>query len=187
MISERTAPSSTLKLYQYWQFTRKPEPKFSELDAVAELEGTLASVLRLRLAADVPVGAFLSGGIDSSLIAAMISRNLGVELQTFNIGFENPEYDESGFAKNVAQHIGTRHHEHIVSESDMLKLVPKMAEVYSEPFADSSQIPTYLLCQMARQEVTVALSGDAADELFFGYTRYQRIQSRWEKISRLPR
>lgn len=172
---------------QYWQFQRQPNASLSESDAVNELEDTLANVLDMQLAADVPVGTFLSGGIDSSLVTAMISRNLGVDVSTFSIGFEHPDYDESGFAKNVARHLGTNHHEHIFSEADMLDLVPKMAAVYSEPFADSSQIPTYLLCQMARQKVTVALSGDAADELFFGYSRYQKTLRRWQKVKHVPR
>ena len=171
---------------QYWQFQRQPNSHFSESDAVRILEGTLANVLDMQLAADVPVGTFLSGGIDSSLVTAMISQNLGVDVSTFSIGFEHQDFDESGFAKNVAQHLGTNHHEHIFSEADMLDLVPKMAAVYSEPFADSSQIPTYLLCQMARQKVTVALSGDAADELFFGYSRYQKTLRRWQIVKRLP-
>ncbi len=171
---------------QYWQFQRQPNSDLSESDAVRILEDTLANVLDMQLAADVPVGIFLSGGIDSSLVTAMISQNLGVDVSTFSIGFEHPDYDESGFAKNVAQHLGTNHHEHIFLEADMLDLVPKMAAVYSEPFADSSQIPTYLLCQMAKQEVTVALSGDAADELFFGYSRYQKTLQRWQIVKRLP-
>jgi asparagine synthase (glutamine-hydrolysing) len=172
---------------QYWQFHRKPNASFSESGAVEVFEDTLANVLEMQLAADVPVGTFLSGGIDSSLITAMISQNLGVDVSTFSIGFEHPDYDESGFSEKVAQHLGTNHYEHIFSEADMLDLVPKMAAVYSEPFADSSQIPTYLLCQMARQNVTVALSGDAADELFFGYSRYQKTLRRWQKVKRVPR
>ena len=175
------------EIVRYWRFDRQPNSSLSDSDAVNKLEDTLAEVLDMQLAADVPVGAFLSGGIDSSLITAMISRNLGVDVNTFSIGFEHPDYDESGFAKNVAQHLGTSHHEHIVSESDMLELVPRMAAVYSEPFADSSQIPTYLLCQIARQKVTVAVSGDGADELFFGYSRYQKTLRRWQKVERIPR
>ena len=171
---------------QYWKFQQGQKKHLQNIDVAAELEKTLTEALELQLAADVPVGTFLSGGIDSSLITAMIRQKLGVKASTFSIGFDVPEFDESGHARKIADYLGTNHHEHIFTESDMLDLVPKMAEVYAEPFADSSQIPTYLLCQIAKQEVTVALSGDAGDELFFGYSRYLKTLKRWQKVKRLP-
>lgn len=154
-------------------------------DLVNELEQLLHNVLSEQLIADVPVGTFLSGGIDSSLITA-IAANLNPNINSFTIGFSSKEFNEAEYAKAVAQHLGTTHVEHYVTEQDLLNTVNLIPEIYSEPFADSSQIPTLLVSQLARRHVTVALSGDGADELFGGYTRYSLAQSYWQKLSRLP-
>lgn len=154
-------------------------------DAVNKLEQLLHNVLSEQLIADVPVGTFLSGGIDSSLITA-IAANINPKINSFTIGFSSKEFNEAEYAKAVAQHLGTSHVEHYVTEQDLLNTINLIPEIYSEPFADSSQIPTLLVSQLARRHVKVALSGDAADELFGGYTRYSLAQSYWQKLSRMP-
>jgi asparagine synthase (glutamine-hydrolysing) len=157
----------------------------SEDDAVAEIEALLADSVRLRLISDVPLGLFLSGGIDSPLIAAMMQREAG-SVSTFTIGFEGMP-SEAPFAAAVARHLGTRHTEAILGADEVLDMVPLMASLYDEPLGDSSAIPTYLVSRMARQHVTVALSGDGGDELFGGYHRYflgQRVSDRVERVPR---
>src|SRR5262249_29146544 len=134
----------------------------------------------LRLQADVPVGAFLSGGIDSSLIAALMQEQTGGAVKTFTIRFENPAYDEADHAAAVARHLRTDHDEQTCGDREMLALVDRLPEIFDEPFADSSAIPTYLVSKVARERVTVALSGDGGDELFFGYPRYRyHADSAW--------
>lgn len=158
----------------------------SEQDYLQQLEQLLKAAVKRQMMADVPLGAFLSGGIDSSLIVALMQSQSDKPIKTFSIGFKQKEFDEAVFAAKVAEHLGTEHRELYVSEQDILALVPKLAEIYDEPFADSSQLPTYLVCQMARQHVTVALSGDAGDELFCGYSRYTLALGLWQRISKLP-
>jgi asparagine synthase (glutamine-hydrolysing) len=144
----------------------------SELEAAAELERRLSTAVASQLLADVGVGALLSGGIDSStVVALMAARDVGVT-KTFTIGFHESEYDETSHARVVANYLGTEHHEFIVTAQDAFNAIPELSTIYDEPFADSSQIPTYLVSKLARQHVTVALSGDGGDELFAGYNRY---------------
>lgn len=140
--------------------------------AADELEEVLRDAVRIRLRSDVPYGALLSGGIDSSLIVALMQQEAKQPISTFTIGFKEKSHDESIFARAIANHIGTRHAEKILCAQDVIELVPKIASLHDEPFADSSSIPTFLLAQFVRSHVKVALSGDGGDELFGGYPRY---------------
>ncbi len=158
----------------------------SDQEAIDELDATLAETLQMQVRADVPVGAFLSGGIDSSLIVALMKHHVGVQPKTFTIGFEDSRHDEAQYAKLVAKHLNTDHNELYVTPRDVIDVIPKLPTIYSEPFADSSQIPTFLVSQLARQQVTVALSGDAGDEMFGGYNRHLWSSEMWPKLSKLP-
>lgn len=161
---------------------------FSGTDREAQdaLEATIAQSVQGQMLSDVPLGAFLSGGVDSSLIAALMQSQSANPIKTFAVGFDDPRYNEAGHAAAVARHLGTDHTEFYVSASDALDVIPKLPEIYCEPFADSSQIPTYLVTKLAKQHVTVALSGDGGDELFGGYTPYQFAPRYWGALSKLP-
>jgi len=157
-----------------------------ERDALEALEGQLDEAVRLQMLADVPLGAFLSGGIDSSTIVALMQKQSVVPVKTFTVGFEEAGFDESSHARAVAKHLGTEHNELFVSATEAREVIPQLSWMYDEPFADSSQIPTHLVCKTARQHVTVTLSGDAGDELFGGYNRYFWGRRIWNKLSWLP-
>jgi asparagine synthase (glutamine-hydrolysing) len=154
--------------------------------AIEALHSKLIESVKLQTLSDVPVGAFLSGGIDSSTIVALMQSQSMEKINTFTIGFEDPGFDESQQAATVAQHLGTNHNELFVTSKEAMEVIPRLPIMYDEPFSDSSQIPTHLVCQAAKQSVTVALGGDAGDELFGGYNRYIWAPDIWRYFSIFP-
>jgi asparagine synthase (glutamine-hydrolysing) len=181
----------TVKLERWWTFpwlvSRSTGSMLkSDSDKVDELEAHLIESVRLHSLADVPVGAFLSGGIDSSIIVALMQRQAVRPVKTFTIGFDENGFDESPHASAMARYLGTDHHEMRVSAQMAREVIPSLPWMYDEPFADSSQIPTYIVCKLARQHVTVVLSGDGGDELFGGYYRYIWGPKLWGRLAWLP-
>jgi asparagine synthase (glutamine-hydrolysing) len=174
-----------LRIEEYWRPPYEHEEPITEEDAVAQIRETLTEAVRLRMISDVPLGAFLSGGIDSTIIVGLMQKLSNAPVKTFSIGFPVKSYDESGFARAAAKHLGVQHHEMMV-EPDAVNVIQKLAHYYDEPFADSSAVPTYYVSQMTRQHVTVSLSGDGGDELFCGYPRYTAVRL-GERFDKLPR
>ena len=185
------ARHGSLVVERYWSLTDVVERGQAELlhdehEATEQLDAALSTAVRLQSIADVPLGAFLSGGIDSTAIVALMQAQSTRQVKTFTVGFDERGFNEAVHAKAVARHLGTDHTELYLSAQQALDVIPKLPDLYSEPFADSSQIPTHLVATMARQHVTVALSGDGGDELFGGYTRYVWAPRIWKPLGRIP-
>jgi asparagine synthase (glutamine-hydrolysing) len=180
-----------LRIHRWWSLGSVVESASqvqinSEEEALETLEQRLKDAISVQSLADVPLGAFLSGGVDSSCIVALMQAQSANQVKTFTAGFEEAGFDESPHAKAVAQHLGTDHNEFFVSAKQAQKVIAELPAMYDEPFADSSQIPTHLVCKAARQQVTVALSGDAGDELFGGYNRYFWGPRIWSRLAWMP-
>jgi asparagine synthase (glutamine-hydrolysing) len=176
----------------YWSVSETVAHGFAnqrkdEADTLNELDARLGDIVSQHMISDVPLGAFLSGGIDSSVVTALMQARCATSVKTFSIGFDDMAYNEANYAAEVAAHLGTDHTELYVSEADALAVVPSLPDIYDEPFADISQIPTYLVAKLARQRVTVSLSGDGGDELFGGYNRYMFVSNFWRQLSMVPR
>lgn len=179
------------RIERYWRIedvaAKRGTARLDAGEAADALDAMLRDSIRRRMVADVPVGAFLSGGIDSSTVVALMQAESSASVRSFTIGFGDAAYDESAIARQVADHLHTDHTEIRLDAANALDLVPKIPDWFDEPFADSSQLPTYLVAQVTRKHVTVALSGDGGDELFVGYPKYAWLDQVWRAAGRLPR
>ena len=184
--------SLTTKKITYWSMKEVAKRgqsnrfKGSFEEASLELERLLKESIKGQMIADVPLGAFLSAGIDSSTVVSLMQAISPGKVKTFTIGMEDEKYNEAVYAKEIAAHLGTEHTEKYITEKDAKEVIPKLSFMFGEPFADSSQIPTFLVSQMTRQHVTVSLSGDGGDELFCGYKSYESVSRVWNKIKKIP-
>jgi len=178
------------RLERYWSIQDKVASQgrvmASEEDLVDQLENLLIDAFKYRMVSDVPVGVFLSGGIDSSTVASILQRNHDQPIHTFTIGFRENQYDESCWAKAIAEYLGTRHTEFILNPTDADRIIPNLPKVYDEPYSDSSNVPTLMVSELAREHVKVALSADGGDELFGGYTRYALDPARLRMLQARP-
>ena len=186
------APYKEWQIETYWsmkEVAKKGEAnvfKGSEEEATDELERLLKESIADQMVADVPVGAFLSSGIDSTTVVALMQSLSSNQVRSFTIGVEDPKLNEAEVAKQIAKHLGTNHTELYISEKDALEVIPNLSYIFGEPFADASQIPTYLVSKMTKEYVTVSLSGDGGDELFCGYSSYNSIERIWNKMKKIP-
>jgi asparagine synthase (glutamine-hydrolysing) len=181
-------PEGQVKLQRYWNpLDAVGRRALGNEDALAdELEALMADAFRYRMIADVPLGVFLSGGVDSSVLAALLQKHGGQTINTYTIGFDAPEYNEAPYAADVARHLGTDHHERHLRVADAIGLLPRWGELFDEPFGDASGLPTLMVSQAAAQDVKVVLSADGGDELFSGYNNYATILSQWDRVKGLP-
>lgn len=170
----------------YWNINDFYDNQVATDNVVDELESIITEAFNLRMIADVPVGVFLSGGIDSSLVAAIVQKYSKIPINTFTIGFEDKKYDESNYAKEIAKYLGTNHTELICNKEDALAIITNLPKIFDEPFADSSAIPTVLVSELAKKQVSVVLSGDGGDELFCGYPSYVLMEKRFKLLSKVP-
>ena len=173
---------------KYWNLYKEnfPSQKINYYEVLEKTESLLIDSIKMQSSADVSVGSFLSGGIDSSLVSVLMQANSTSKINTYTIGFSEEDYDESKHASKIAKYIGTDHNEYIASHDDIMNVIPSLPLLYDEPFADSSQIPTYLVCNFASKDITVALSGDGGDEIFSGYNRYLWAPKFFNLINRYP-
>lgn len=174
---------------KYWDvldFYNKPKLDISQDEAIKKTEELLKSSFEYRMVSDVPIGVFLSGGYDSSLVTAILQNNRSSKLNTFTIGFKEKEFDEAPYAKEVAKYLGTNHTEYYCTQKDALEIIPNLCEVYDEPFGDSSAIPTILVSKIAKKNVTVSLSADGGDEIFAGYSKYTTTLKYFNKFNSIP-
>jgi asparagine synthase (glutamine-hydrolysing) len=181
-----TKKTEEIKYYDVLDHYNKPKLKISEDEAVEEVEKIFSSAFQYRMVSDVPVGIFLSGGYDSSVVTAILQKNNTQKLKTFTIGFYEKKYNEAPHAKKIAHHLGTDHNEYYCTIKEAQDIFPVLADYYDEPFGDSSAIPTMLVSRFARKQVTVALSADAGDEVFAGYNRYPQLYKLNSILSRTP-
>jgi len=180
---------STCKLEMYWDVIdcyNQPKLHISEAEAMVETERLLKSACKYRMVADVPVGMFLSGGYDSSAVAALLQSERTKKLKTFSIGFHEEKFNEAHHARKVAEHLGTDHTEYYCTQKDALEILPKIPVIWDEPFGDASAIPTTLVSQLARKDVTVSLSADGGDEIFGGYGKYTGIHKKMQAFGIIP-
>jgi len=185
-IDLKTKKISEIKYWDVIDFYNKPKLNITENEAIMKTEELLKSAFEYRMVSDVPVGVFLSGGYDSSVVTAILQSQRKEKLNTFTIGFHEKGFDEAPYAKEVAKYLGTNHTEYYCTAKDAIEIIPKLCEIYDEPFADSSAIPTTLVSHLARKKVTVSLSADGGDEIFAGYGKYDRCLNYHHKFSKIP-
>jgi len=186
---ELNLKTQAIEKKQYWsvsEFYEKPKLVLTDDEAITQTEEILKEAFNYRMVSDVPVGTFLSGGYDSSLVTALLQADRDKKINTFTIGFKEKGYDEAPHAKAVAKHLGTEHTEYYCTHKDALEVIPKLADIYDEPFGDASAIPTVLVSQLAREKVTVSLSADGGDEIFAGYGSYDTLTTVENKFKKIP-
>ncbi|GGB55294.1 asparagine synthetase B [Oceanisphaera marina] len=189
-VLELNTQNAQFNIKKYWDVIdcyNQPKLVVSEQEAMGETERLLKSACEYRMVADVPVGMFLSGGYDSSAVTALLQSERTEKIKTFSIGFHEEQFNEAHHAKKVAEHLGTEHTEYYCTQQDALEILPKLPEIWDEPFADNSVIPTMLVSQLAREQVTVSLSADGGDEVFGGYDKYVKANQYYQLFSKIPR